>query len=162
MGIAGAGAQYAKSLGADVVLDYRSETDLVSAIQKASPTPVKHAYDAISHPPTTSTIAKVLSANGGGRLTTVLPTPEETEPEKAGKPANVVLDRTMVGSAHKDDSEFASRWIRTFARWIPEGKFKGNVVKVIPGGLAGVPEGLKLLEENKVSGAKLVCKCRVF
>ena len=31
-----------------------------------------------------------------------------------------------------------------------------NHVEVLPGGLAGIPEGLKRLEEGRVSAAKLV------
>ncbi len=40
-----------------------------------------------------------------------------------------------------------------------EGKLKPNTVQILEGGLDGVPAGLKLLEENKVSNRKLVGKC---
>jgi hypothetical protein len=36
------------------------------------------------------------------------------------------------------------------------GSLKANVVEKLPKGLLGVPEGLKLLAENKVSAKKLV------
>ena len=35
---------------------------------------------------------------------------------------------------------------------------KPNKVEVLPGGLAGIPEGLKRMEEDKVSGTKLVAR----
>jgi hypothetical protein len=39
---------------------------------------------------------------------------------------------------------------------LDQGKFKANDVKVLPGGLDGVAEGMDLLEQGKVNGVKLV------
>lgn len=44
------------------------------------------------------------------------------------------------------------------AEWVVEGKVKLNKVQIVECGLDGIPAGLKLLEENKVSNRKLVGK----
>lgn len=168
IGIAGAGGDLAKSLGADVVVDYRGKASLVedlkAAIAAAKGITFNHAYDAITSTSgdstTTLQLAQALQPQGGF-LTTVLPSKEETEPASVGFPSNVKLDRTMVGTAHDlaTDGKFAEKWFRILGQWLEDGKLKANTVKVMPGGLAGVKEGLRLLKENKVSGEKLVCGC---
>jgi hypothetical protein len=121
-----------------------------------------HAYDAISSKSgdstTTTQLATALQPQGGF-LTTVLPTAEETDPSSVNFPSNVKLDRTMVGTAHdpKMDAKFAEKWFRILGQWLEDGKLKPNKVKIMPSGLAGIKEGLKLLKEDKVSGEKLVC-----
>jgi hypothetical protein len=45
---------------------------------------------------------------------------------------------------------------RKIAEALDKGIFKPNRVRVIPKGLDGVPEGLQLLKDNKVSAEKLV------
>lgn len=166
IGIAGAGAELAKSLGCDVVLDYRKASlpaDLKSAIA-ASGVSVKHAYDAHSALSGKTTSYFELSQAlqpAGGAVTVVLGVPKK---EAAKLPANITLSNTNVGSAHsmKQDGAFARKWFRQLASWMDEGKFRGNVVKVVPGGLAGVSEGLKMLEQGKISGEKLVCGYPTF
>ncbi|KAI9021869.1 chaperonin 10-like protein [Hyaloraphidium curvatum] len=165
VGVAGGSAALAKELGSDAVVDYRGKdsavADLKAAMAAAEGVAFRHAYDAISAKSggstTTLQLAEALQPEGG-RLTTVLPTKEETEPEAAGMPKNVAIDRTMVGTAHDKakDGEFAEKWFRIMGDWLENGKFKANAVKLVPGGLAGVLEGLKLLQEDMVSGVKLV------
>jgi NADPH:quinone reductase-like Zn-dependent oxidoreductase len=152
--VAGSSTQHAKDLGADVVVNYRSD-DVVSAVKEAaSKVPIKHAYDAISEPPTTETIATILSQLDGGTITTLLP----TDYLNGKLPSNVTVDRTSVGSAHAEDAALAEKWIRQIAAWVDDGTFKASPVQVVQGGLGGVPQGLKLLEEGKVNAAKLVCE----
>ncbi|KAJ3333396.1 hypothetical protein HDU93_008573 [Gonapodya sp. JEL0774] len=164
IGIAGAGAPLAYSLGCSAVVDYRSGPVVpkIQAAISASGVKFTTAYDAHSAASGSSSsyadLAEALQP-GGGKVTVVLGVPKSAS---AKVPKNVQIVNTQVGSAHvlsaKGDGEFARRWFRQIAQWLDEGKFKANVVKVIPGGLAGVKEGLKLMEEGKVSGEKLVCK----
>jgi len=166
IGVAGSAAPLAKAAGCDQVVDYRGKDDLVPALKEAMAAAngitFNHAYDAISaksgNSTTTSQLAAALQPQGG-RLTTVLPTAEETDPASVSFPANVKLDRTMVGTAHDPaaDAKFAEKWFRILGQWLEDGKLKPNKVKIMPGGLAGVKEGLRLLKEDKVSGEKLVC-----
>jgi NADPH:quinone reductase-like Zn-dependent oxidoreductase len=153
--IAGSSTQHAKDLGADEVISYKTD-DVASAIEKAAQkVSIAHAYDAISEPPTTETLVKALGKLKGGIITTVLPTEYDSEDSSS----NVKVVRTMVGQSHEEQAEFAQRWIRQIARWVDEGSFEAGNVKVIPGGLDGVKEGLRLLEEGKVNATKLVCEC---
>ncbi len=41
-------------------------------------------------------------------------------------------------------------------RLIEQGRLRPNPLKFLEGGLAGIPDGLKYLEEGKVSGEKIV------
>lgn len=161
IGIAGNGAALAKSLGCDVVIDYRKPTvveDLKAAIA-ASGASFAAAFDghaAASGDSTSYNIMASVMQPDGGAITTVLPLSEDAV---KSLPANVKFDGwTMVGTAHDLDKEgeFARRWFRQLGKWLDAGKFQPNVVKVVPGGLAGVKEGLRLLEEGKVSGEKMV------
>jgi hypothetical protein len=111
-------------------------------------------YDAVTTAQTITSIGQVLSPLGGGELNIVLP----QLPAGAKVPENVRLHQTMVGTAYAEDEVFASKWYRIMGRWLEEGKFKGNKPRVMPNGLASVPEGLELLKEGKVSAEKLVCK----
>ena len=161
IGIAGAGAPLAKSLGCDVVIDYKSPTlaaDLKKAIS-ASGCTFAHAYDAHSAASgNTTSFGELCTAlqPSGGKLTLVLGVSKKIS---STLPKNVEISATSVGTAHnmKTDGAFARRWFLQMARWMEEGKFKPNVVRVVPGGLAGVKEGLKMLEDGKISGEKLVC-----
>jgi NADPH:quinone reductase-like Zn-dependent oxidoreductase len=164
IGIAGAGADLAKSLGCDAVVDYRKPTviaDIAAAITASGHT-FSAAFDAHANTTGDTTSYAALGSlmqPAGGAVTTVLPLDENAVKTL---PPNVKFDGwTMVGSAHDmtQQGDFAKRWFRQLGKWLGEGKFKPNVVKVIPGGLAGVREGLRLLEENKVSGEKMVCEC---
>lgn len=170
IGIAGAGAKLAKEMGCDVVVDYRAPdvgTKLRAAVAVSGRTFI-HAYDAHSGRSGATSSYEELGAamqpNGGAicivrskeAVNRTIAMPKE-ELEKI--PKNVEVYPSMVGTAHywDRDGPFAKRWFRQMGRWLEEGKFKPNVVRIIPGGLAGVSEGLKLLEENKISGEKLVC-----
>jgi NADPH:quinone reductase-like Zn-dependent oxidoreductase len=156
--VAGSSGQHAKDIGADVVINYKTE-DVGAAIKKAAQSggfEITHAYDAISEPPTTETLATALGEMKGGKITTVLPTKQQEDPSTL--PSGVTVVRTMVGTAFDKDADFSERLIRQIAKWVDEGKFKASKTQVIPGGLDGVPEGLKLLEQGKVNATKLVCE----
>ncbi|KAH8918824.1 GroES-like protein [Atractiella rhizophila] len=171
--VAGNASEYAKELGADEVVDYRNKSsdDLVAAFTSAlggDGAKVTKVYDAVSDATSLETIVQFLSSNlkekdGGGKatITAVLPTPV-TLPESG----QISLQLTYVGAVNEDspnffgtsiekEHEFAKEWLPWLSR---EGKnkIKPNRVRVIQGGLDGVDAGLKLLEEGKVSGEKLV------
>ncbi|KXS14069.1 NAD(P)-binding protein [Gonapodya prolifera JEL478] len=162
IGIAGAGADLAKSLGATFVVDYRSP-DVRGAIKSAIASvglPLVGAFDAHADKSGSTAsyteLAQALQPRGG-IVTVVLNVPKKAAAEL---PKSVQVPWTGVGSAHlqgpKGDAEFARRWFHQLAKWVDQGIFKPNVVKVVPGGLAGVREGLGLMEAGKVSGVKLV------
>lgn len=54
-----------------------------------------------------------------------------------------------------DTAEMAA-FAATVPRLVEQGRLKPNPIKGLVGGLAAIPEGLKLLEEGRVSGEKIV------
>ena len=55
-----------------------------------------------------------------------------------------------------EDYEFQTHFWNLATALLAEGKFKVHPPDVRDGGLKGIPEGLKMMRENKVSGQKLV------
>ncbi|EST09746.1 Polyketide synthase, enoylreductase [Kalmanozyma brasiliensis GHG001] len=163
--VAGAAQDAVKSLGVEgsKIVDYRADrTTVIANINAAAGAPITHVYDAISTKDTVDTIVSLLSSapNKGGKLTTLLATAydDETENQKLQREKGIVYNRTIGSVVHHDKKEFGERWFKLVAKWLGEGKMKPNKVQILEGGLDGVPGGLKLLQENKVSGAKLVAR----
>lgn len=71
-------------------------------------------------------------------------------------PETIDLRRALIFDAHASQEAAASRWLRQLARWIADGSFRPMPIRVLPRGLASVPDGLDLLRRNAVSGTKLV------
>ncbi|KAI0094316.1 GroES-like protein [Irpex rosettiformis] len=164
IGVAGSSKDYATSLGADIIVDYRENRGeaLADALVKASSGhQISHVFDAVSQDGSTLLLARVLvkiSPNGKGKVTYVL---FLTDEESKQLPAGIEAEQTAVSTAYGEDEEFAARWYRQVGQWLAPSAtnpapFQPNRVKVLPNGLASVPEGLKLLREGKVHGEKLV------
>lgn len=97
VGIAGSSGDYAKSLGADVIVDYRnkSEDDLAKDIKEAIKQlgqPLVGVYDAVSELGPAKMLTEKVMQPEGGKMTTVLPVLEKDEES----PENVKVIRTMV------------------------------------------------------------------
>lgn len=152
--IAGKSKDLALAYGADEVIDYRgkSQDQLSEEIAKAVGGKIRYAYDVVSEGGTLETIANAFETNGG-KITYTL---NYTEEQLAKLPSNITTSRTMVGTAHAEDADFAQDYYEKAGKWLEEGKLKPMKVTVVPGGLGGVAEGLRRLQENEVSGEKLV------
>lgn len=153
IGTAGAAGESAKQVGTDVVIDYRnlSTSQLIERVQEAAEGYVfQHAYDAVSSVESMKMCCDMLPQEPSSIVTVVLLIPEDFD---SGK---VSINRTMVGTAHAENSDFAETYYDLIAGWVAEGKFKCNPVKLLPSGLASVCDGLEMLRLNKVSGEKLV------
>ncbi|KAJ1030499.1 hypothetical protein NDA16_001408 [Ustilago loliicola] len=164
--VAGAAKDSVQALGIDSskIVDYRDDRARVIAnLNKAATgSAFTHAYDYISSQDTVETIVELLSnaPNKGGKVTTVLPSAYDDKDanEQLQKEKGISFDRTMCGSVHNDKVEFGTRWFKTVTEWTVESKIEPNKVQLLEGGLDGVPAGLKLLQENKVSNRKLVAR----
>lgn len=127
MGVAGSSAEYAKSLGADVIVDYREHKgdDIVSSlsfksssiltnliieqikalVEAAKGHPVSHAFDGITENGSTLRLAKVLSQTSPdkkGKVTYVLSLSDEDAEQF---PPGIAHERTGVNTAYGDDWE---------------------------------------------------------
>ncbi len=98
-------------------------------------------------------------SGGKGIVTTVLPTDQESLQKDLESPlASPIIKRTMVGTTHAGGADFGAEWLPRLVRWASEGVIQPNKVRVVPGGLDGVIEGLRLLKSGQVRGEKLVCE----
>lgn len=159
VGTAGQSAAIATEFGADKVVDYRGkdEAQMIAELKQAVDSlggKLAGALDCASTLETNLVCAKVLAAYGGGKMSHVLPYGIEKDPSLL--PPGVTTQNAYVFDVQTDFVELGQKWYKLVAEWIDQGKFRGNKVKVIPGGLDGVVEGLKLLEEDKAGGVKLV------
>lgn len=67
-----------------------------------------------------------------------------------------LLSQILVGKSHFEEKDFASIWFSEVGNWLESGKLRGQTVRIIPGGLEGVSEGLRLLKAMEVKCEKLV------
>ncbi|KAL5522800.1 hypothetical protein ACEPAG_8818 [Sanghuangporus baumii] len=160
IGIAGSAKGYAKSLGADVIVDYREHSgDALekALIEAATGKNVQWVYSAITEKGSAIILSRVLakaSPTGKGKVTCLNPVSDE---DLKQIPEGIEYERTLVGTAYGDDKEFAARFYRQIGQWLAASPpFQPNRVKVLPNGLASVPKGLELLKTGKVHGEKLV------
>ncbi|EDR03259.1 uncharacterized protein LACBIDRAFT_253472 [Laccaria bicolor S238N-H82] len=138
--------EYLKSLGATHVVDRNSP--LLAQIKDITTQPILFVYDAISERDTQQAGLDILAA--GGTMVTVLPAVGSQVEGKeiihvAGllkAPAHLTLLETLYGTK--------------LSGWLEEGTIKPNRVEYLPGGLGGIVAGLKRMEDNEVSGVKLV------
>ncbi|EJD44932.1 GroES-like protein [Auricularia subglabra TFB-10046 SS5] len=142
---------YVKSLGASEVFDYRSP-DVVEQIRKAAGSNLSRVYDAISEKGSIEASAASITSPGGGTISVVLPVPETVE---KALPAGV---KTVAAGARRvgESPEVREKVYAALDALLQSGKLVPNPVKVIPGGLNGVKEGLLLGKAGKISGEKLV------
>ncbi|KAL5498917.1 hypothetical protein ACEPAH_1435 [Sanghuangporus vaninii] len=160
IGIAGSSKDYAKSLGVDVIVDYREHTgDALkkALIEAAEGRNVQWVYDAITDKGSTIILSHVLaevSPTGKGKVTFVLPVSDD---ELKRIPEGIEHELTRVGTAYGEDKDFSARFYRQIGQWLAASPpLRPNRVKVLPDGLASVPKGLELLKTGKVHGEKLV------
>lgn len=162
--VAGNGIPYVETLldksQGDAVIDYRKGNDaLIQGIQSAlkasgATEPIHHAFDAVSEKGSHANIVAVLADDAA--VTNVLPV-ERFAPPGFKYPATYKpTDWTMVGDVHGPQKEVGFIYFRWIFRQIAEGKFKAHPYEVVPGGLAGVSQGLTNLKEGKASAVKYV------
>ena len=171
--VAGNGIPHVESLisaeKGDVVLDYRNGNeqlvkDMKNVVDKFGGK-IEYAFDCICEHGSYQSICQVLSRDKG-LITLILPGKNYDD-----IPAEIEKNITFVGAAHKETDrdkleekagtkaggeEFAFVMFRFIGRGLQEGWFKGHPYEVVPGGLAGVEDGLRRLKEGKVSAKKLV------
>lgn len=157
IGVAGSGGDFAKSIGCDVVVDYRRDNvveDIKKAVAEHAPgKKLLHVYDAISEQPSGEHINAV--AEQGAIITHVLMNAKDYDAER------FTVIRTMVGDVHGEDAyrrDFGSAYYRLFGKWMKEGRFAPHPYEVVAGGLEAVVGGLMRLKEGKVSAKKLIFK----
>lgn len=150
----------AKSYGADEVIDYRgkSSEELAEEIVKVGGGDIHYVYDAVSEHGSfeASTIALSKSKNGTGRYTHVLPLSDD---QTKSLPKGVTTHHEMCNVAYggtEEEKKHCEKYFDLLGEQLEKGEFRSQRVEVIPGGLEGVKEGLRMLKANEVKGQKLV------
>ncbi|GAA6042015.1 hypothetical protein JCM8097_009146 [Rhodosporidiobolus ruineniae] len=159
--VAGSSQSVPLSYGADAVIDYRGKSDaeLISSITSAANGRIRYAFDAVSENGTLEILAEALHQLGEAgkeptKVSYVLTASKEQEQLYAAK--QVGFERCLCATAYGEDSDFAEHWFDRLGEWVEEGSFRSQKVTVIPGGLEGVKEGLRRLQQGEVRGEKLV------
>ncbi|KAK9482827.1 chaperonin 10-like protein [Lipomyces starkeyi] len=147
----------------DRIVDYRQGVEAMKMVVKdaLAGLEARHGLDAISSKGTWVPLAQILhsSATSGPFQVSVVAGSNRYEDE--GIPSSVEFLYTYVGSGHYGDSvkfdvEFAYIFYRYLARLLARGDFSGHPFEVIPGGLAGVEQGLNKLKNGEARGVKYV------
>ncbi|KAL5592463.1 hypothetical protein FOBRF1_013489 [Fusarium oxysporum] len=157
---------YVKSLGADVVFDYKSDT-LVEEFRKYTGGHLKHIFDCISTEDTARNSVSALGAGGSYSALRLLPDESVAWISERAK-YNMTLAYTAIGedfqfglhtfSAKPEDAAFARDFWSLAERLLAEGKIQVHKPKVNAhgSGLAAVLKGLEEVRKGTVSGEKLV------
>ncbi|KAG2147618.1 chaperonin 10-like protein [Suillus clintonianus] len=126
-----------------------SGQQLKAAISKATGSPIKIVYDAISLPETQSVGWELLAKNG-----TLVLTQSASVKEDEGKGRKVIQ---TFGSPHNPQNKELCRssWSMV-EKWLSEGDIQPNYHEVLPNGLEGIIGGLERMKMGQVSGTKLV------
>ncbi|KAI0635549.1 GroES-like protein [Trametes polyzona] len=146
--------EFLKSIGATYVIDRTLPASTIQAeVSKlVGGKPIPFVYDAISLPDTQPLAYDVLAP--GGHLLLVLAENISAERKKEGDNKTVV---TVFGNVHTPENRAVG--VALYSRlteWLATGKLVPNRVEVLPNGLAGIPDGLERMKQDKVSGTKLI------
>jgi len=142
-------ADYLKPLGATHVLDRNlSPSAFKSEVDKITKEPIKYVYDAVSLEATQKQGDAVLAS--GGHLILVLP-PSISASDKHF--TNVLALRQL-----EHNIKPLSALYDKLTGWLESGVIQPNKVELLTGGLNGIVGGLKRMENNQISGVKLVAR----
>ncbi|EJT98631.1 GroES-like protein [Dacryopinax primogenitus] len=139
---------YIKSLGASEVFDYH-DPDVVSKIHTAAGANLSKVYDCISEHGSIEASVGSITTTGTGVVAVIL-TPK---PEQSTSTVKVLHTGAKQAELYP---EVGKRVYALLEYLLERGTFVPNPVRVVPGGLLGANEGLKLGREHRVSGEKLV------
>ncbi|KAI0351751.1 GroES-like protein [Trametes cingulata] len=146
--------QLLRSLGADHVID-RSLSPAAIKLELPKLTqgkPIELVYDAVSIADTQALAYDVLAP--GGHLLIVLA--ENIPQKKEGDNKTVVH---VFGNVHTPENRAVGVQLYShLTEWLEKRILVPNPIEVLPNGLAGIPEGLERLKNNKVSGKKLIAR----
>lgn len=101
--------------------------------------------------------ARVLEGVEGAVYGYVLPLSDE---ELGAFPNNVRTVRIMCRAAYVEEAKEGEKWFDWLGPALEKGGIRPQRVTIVPGGLEGVSEGLRRLEQHEVRGEKLVYRIK--
>ncbi|KZT22238.1 GroES-like protein [Neolentinus lepideus HHB14362 ss-1] len=143
---------FLKSLGVDHVIDRKIPlSELTSQLESFTKAPLEVVYDTVSFPETQKAGYSALAR--GGSIVLVLSSQIEVDAS-----ANKTI-AYVFGTVHAPSNRAAGVSLYSkLTSLIEKGELKPNRVEVLPNGLAGIPDGLKRLELDQISGQKLIAR----
>ncbi|KAG6827648.1 hypothetical protein H0H93_015452, partial [Arthromyces matolae] len=143
-------SSFLKELGATHVLDRNlSTSSLSTSIHKITSEPLDFVYDAVSLPETQATGYSLLAKGG----TLILVNRSQIQPVE-GKHVF-----TVIGIwTYPYTKDLGALFYAHLTELLENGIIRPNRVEILPGGLGGIVDGLKKLENGQVSGVKLVVR----
>lgn len=151
---------YVRSLGADAVFDYK-DSDCAEKIIKFAGTKLDKVWDTVGVQSAIQVCSEVIK--DGGHFATIV---GGTALPNEGVKQSTTLAYTITGEPlnkgwyvqedTREEFEFAQKFALIVERLLTDGKLKPQKQAVSHEGLDGVLNGLELLQNNKVSGEKLV------
>jgi len=141
-------APHLKALGATDVLDRNA--DVVAEVEKITGgTPVEIVFDAISIKSTQEPAWEILAP--GGLL--ILTLGAEVDKEKYKN--KYIMESN--GNVHLPfNRAFGKIMYRKLTQLLEDGSIQPNRIELVPNGLQGIVDGLRRIENNEVSGVKLI------
>ncbi|KAI0694764.1 GroES-like protein [Earliella scabrosa] len=148
-----------KSLGATHIIDRsRPITDILAELPKITGgKPIVYAYDSIGDPETQNMGFDAL-APGGGLVSTLMFTDPVLKEKIARDNGSKKLARPFASYQLPGNKVLGVEIYMRLTEWLETGVIVPNRVEVLPGGLAGIPEGCERMKNNQVSGEKLVVR----
>ncbi|CCM02785.1 uncharacterized protein FIBRA_04894 [Fibroporia radiculosa] len=145
------------SLGATHVLSRNlNPAALQSSIKEITTEPLDLIYDAISLPETQNLAYELLEP--GGCLIIVLFPKIRIDPSTGGQKEKRVEKAFGQVNFPPENRNAARGLYKNLTKYLETGLIQPNRVEVLPGGLEGIVSGLDRLQNDNVSGAKLVVR----
>ncbi|KAM5537100.1 hypothetical protein V8D89_009246 [Ganoderma adspersum] len=156
-----------KSLGATAVFDYR-DPEAVMEVKAVTGDSITKVLDCISTTESRQFWQGAVSLEGG-KVIVLLPL-EDIDIDIETPPKDIVHQFTFIGTAlgkevttigqsfpvsPEDQAQIAS-FVKKMPILIEQGKLVPNPIKLWPGGLAAIPEGVQYIQEGKQSAEKIV------
>ena len=136
--------EYTKEHGVDITLDRADPEEVVRTATKLG---IDFAVDCVGAE-TAAYAARCLSP--GGALVALVKPPKEEYPE-------IRITDILIKKFH-EDRHWGDNLMRFTEFLLAEKKLNPPRLRHVESGIAGIPEGLKLLENNQISGEKVVVK----
>ncbi|KAJ2917357.1 hypothetical protein MD484_g3070, partial [Candolleomyces efflorescens] len=145
--------EFLKSLGATHVLDRNASlSDAKASVARITAKPIKVIVDTISSEETQTLGFNLLAPGGQLAIDNAAIDLLKEEGPKQNK-SHIFVYANKLGFA-----ELVQEMWAQVTGFLQNGDLKPNRVEVLPSGLNGIVGGLKRLEENRVSGVKLIAR----
>ncbi|KZV73102.1 GroES-like protein [Peniophora sp. CONT] len=165
-----------KALGASHVFDYRDPKVVTKILAAAGEKGVIYALDAVSEKGSTDATIDAISHARGGAITTVLPVSDETQQRREDVKVDFIVMGMVLGielvvahihlPAVPEDkvriyeycTQVMPRLLDGWKAGVGSSHFRTQRLREIPGGLEGIAQGMRIMQDGAYGREKLVCR----